>query len=343
MKTLKSGSYQRLASQEALWQAWRDCRRGKRRNPTVARFEIDCDRYLLALQRELLDYRYQPSPWRLHGIRDPKTRLIAAPAVRDRVLHHALLGEIGPGFERRYIEQSFAAGHGRGPHRAVLYFLACQRQYAWRLHLDISAYFLSISHARLLALFAARIADADTRDLLRLVVQSGEGVYRSRLAAAILGERCPQRGWGLPLGSWFSQWCGNFYLDGLDHFIKRELKIHGYQRYMDDFVLFAKDKTQLLDARTAIASWLSEARELRLNPKHLIVEPTCAPAVFLGYRVSRAGISPSRKLHRRFRQRLQVAAAKGEEALCRTIRSYQGLLLFPSVVRRTYVQDLPSR
>ena len=72
MKTLQSGSYQRLASQDALWWAWRDCRRGKRRNPTIARFEIDCDRHLLALQRELLDYRYRPSPWRLHS--DPRSQ-----------------------------------------------------------------------------------------------------------------------------------------------------------------------------------------------------------------------------------------------------------------------------
>jgi hypothetical protein len=329
MKTLKSGSYQRLASQEALWQAWRDCRRGKRHHPTVARFEIDCDRHLLALQRELLDYRYRPSPWRLHSIRDPKTRLIAAPAVRDRVLHHTLLNEIGPVFERRYIEQSFAAGRHRGPHRAVLYFLGGQRRYAWRLHLDIRAYFLSISHPRLLALFAERLVDADTLELVRLIIQSGEHVYRSRLAATTLGERCPAAGQGLPLGSWFSQWCGNLYLDGLDHFIKRELKISGYQRYMDDFVLFANDKIQLLDARAAIAVWLQEARGLDLNLKHLTVEPTHTAAVFLGYRVSRAGISPSRKLRRRLRRRLRAAATRGEDALVRTIQSYQGLLVFP--------------
>ena len=260
MKTLLSGSYQRLASQEALWQAWRDCRRGKRRTPTVARFEIDCDRHLLALQRELLEQRYRPSPWRLHCIYDPKIRLIAAPAVRDRVLHHALLNEIGPVFERRYMAQSFAAGYGRGPHRAVLYFLRCQRTYAWRLHLDISAYFLSVSYTRLLALFAQRIVDTDTLELVRLVVKSGESVYRSQLAAATLGARCPPSGQGLPLGSWFSQWCGNFYLDALDHYIKRTLKIPGYQRYMDDFVLFADEKDQLLAARTAIAVWLEEAR-----------------------------------------------------------------------------------
>jgi retron-type reverse transcriptase len=329
MYTLASGSYQRLASQEALWRAWRACHRGKRRTPTVARFDIDCDRHLLALQRELLEHRYRPSPWRLHCIRDPKTRLIAAPAVRDRVLHHALLYEIGPVFERRYIAQSFAAGHSRGPHRAVLYFLACQRTYAWRLHLDISAYFLSVSSARLLALFAQRIADADTLELLRLIVSSGASVYRSKLAAATLGERCPTAGRGLPLGSWFSQWCGNFYLDALDHYIKRELKIPGYQRYMDDFVLFANDQRQLLEARAAIAVWLQEARGLRLNPTHLSVEPTHIPAVFLGYRVSRAGIAPSRKLRRHLRRRLRAAAANGEDALFRTIRSYQGLLLFP--------------
>src|SRR5262245_60085126 len=83
-----------------------------RRNPTVARFDIDWDRHLLALQRELLEQRYCPALWRLHAIGAPKVRLIAAPAVRDRVVHHAVLQEIGPVFERSYLEQSFAAGHG---------------------------------------------------------------------------------------------------------------------------------------------------------------------------------------------------------------------------------------
>jgi RNA-directed DNA polymerase len=110
MRTLHAGSYHRLASQEALWRAWRHCRRGKRCNPTVADFEIDCDQHLLTLHRDLMTWRYRPSPWRLHHIHDPKTRLIAAPAVRDRVVHHAVLAEIGPVFERRFIDQSFAAG-----------------------------------------------------------------------------------------------------------------------------------------------------------------------------------------------------------------------------------------
>lgn len=91
----------------------------------------------------------------------------------------------------------------------------------------------------------------------------------------------------------------------------------------------ARFKAVIEDALTPIAAWLQENRELRLNPKRLVVEPTRTPAVFLGYRVSRAGITPSRKLRRRFRQRLRSAATQGEKTLVRSIRSYQGLLLFP--------------
>ena len=154
----------------------------------------------------------------------------------------------------------------RKPHRAALYFLACQRRYAWRLHLDIRAYFLSINHSRLLALFAVRIVDADTLALLRLIIAASEQVYRSRLAAATLGARCPAVGWGLPLGSWFSQWCGNFYLDAVDHMIKRQLKIPGYARYMDDLVLFADDKAQLLAAVDSDCRLVAERASVAVEP-----------------------------------------------------------------------------
>jgi hypothetical protein len=51
------------------------------------------------------------------------------------------------------------------------------------LHLDIRAYFLSVNHARLLALLAYRIVDADTVRLLQVMLHSGGEVYRSPLAA----------------------------------------------------------------------------------------------------------------------------------------------------------------
>jgi hypothetical protein len=98
---------------------------------------------------------------------------------------------------------------------------------------------------------------------------------------------------------------------------------------MDDFVLFDRDAQRLADARTAIADWLAQERGLRLNPRTGAILPTRAPAVFLGYHITRAGIAPSRKLRRRLEHRLAHAAAQGEAAFYRTLASYRGLLLFP--------------
>jgi len=295
--------------------------------PQSAAFDLDADRHLLDLSRALTSGRYRPSPWRLRLIHEPKQRLIAAPAVIDRVLHHALLDQIGPCYERSFIEHSYTAGRGRGPHRAVLQHLAWQRRFGYRLHLDIAGYFLNIDHALLQREFHHRLADPDTRRLIALIIKSGARVYRHPLARDLFGEPVPGR--GLPLGSWFSQWCGTFYLDGLDHHIKRDLRIPGYLRYMDDLVLFSDDRDALSAARAEIGDWLSRERGLSLNPKRLQVVPNREPAVFLGYRVSRSGISASRKLRRRLGRRLNAAARKGDEALVRTIRSYRGLLLFP--------------
>jgi RNA-directed DNA polymerase len=132
----------------------------------------------------------------------------------------------------------------------------------------------------------------------------------------------------MPIGSFLSQWSGNVYLDGLDHFVKRVLKVPGYVRYMDDVALFADDAGALVRAREAIAAWLARERPLTLNRKRWDVCPTAHPAVFLGYRVSRAGLSPSRKIRRRLGRRIRHASGQGYEALGRCVRSYKGLLSF---------------
>lgn len=45
-------------------------------------------------------------------------------------------------------------------------------------------------------------------------------------------------------------------------------------------------------------------------------------------RISRSGITPSRKLRRSLEKRLQRAAEQGHQALVCSLQSYQGLLLF---------------
>ena len=53
---------------------------------------------------------------------------------------------------------------------------------------------------------------------------------------------------GLPIGNLTSQWFANWYLDGLDHFVTSHLRIGGYVRYCDDFVLLHQDRSRLAEA-----------------------------------------------------------------------------------------------
>jgi hypothetical protein len=296
----------------------------------MAAFDLEADRRLCALQRDLAAGRYRPDPWRLHIVRDPKTRLIAAPSIRDRVVHRTLLDEIGPHYERGFIEHAYAWGSGLGPHRAVLQLLAWMRRHQYRLSLDVHRYFPSIQHSTVRALLFRRLRDPRTQALVSRLLAAGGAVYRTALAREVLGFGGPE--WpddrGLALGSYLSQWCGNFYLDGLDHFVKRELKVGAYLRYMDDLALLGDDRPRLEDARSTIEDWLGRERGLALNPKRWHVLSTQEPVVFLGYRVSRSGVTASRKLRRRMADRLRQAARQGPKVLLRSLHAYRGLMLF---------------
>jgi len=329
MRSVPAGSFQRCTDLPALWRAYRTCRRGKSRQPAMAAFDLDADRHLIALHRMLREDRYRPDPCRLRVVHDPKTRLIAAPSIRDRVLHRALLDDIGPTYERGFIHHSFGACSGRGPHRAVLQYLRWMRLYGYRMHLDIAGYFPSIRHDILAGLLNRRLRDRRTRALVVDLLAGGGEVYADPLARRVLGERAPLTpGRGLALGSYLSQWCGTFFLDGLDHFVKRELKVGGYLRYQDDMVLFGDDPGLLAAQRAAVVDWLDRERNLVLKAGCGEVLSTSQPRVFLGYRVSRAGVSPGRKLRRDFRRRVRAAAERGPEALVRTMRAYRGMLTF---------------
>lgn len=52
----------------------------------------------------------------------------------------------------------------------------------------------------------------------------------------------------LPIGYYTSQWFSNFFLEGFDHFVKEELKIKYYVRYVDDMVLADTNKRKLRKA-----------------------------------------------------------------------------------------------
>ena len=87
---------------------------------------------------------------------------------------------------------------------------------------------------------------------------------------------------GLPIGNLTSQFFANVYMNDFDNFVKRELKVKRYIRYVDDFVLFADTKEELMEHYTHIIQYLEVELELRLRDKY-ILRKNKEGLDFLGY------------------------------------------------------------
>jgi len=112
-------------------------------------------------------------------------------------------------------------------------------------------------------------------------------------------------GRGLPIGNLTSQHFANFYLSGLDHFIKECLKIGGYLRYMDDLILFSNEKKILWDAAIRIEAYLRDNLNLDIKKDALLLAPVFQGMPFLGFRIFPGVIRVSRQGWRRFRRKVQ--------------------------------------
>ena len=65
---------------------------------------------------------------------------------------------------------------------------------------------------------------------------------------------------GLPIGNLTSQFWANVYLDPLDQFVKRQQKCAAYLRYVDDLLLFGRDKATLHAWRAEVIDFAAGLR-----------------------------------------------------------------------------------
>jgi hypothetical protein len=89
-------------------------------------------------------------------------------------------------------------------------------------------------------------------------------------------------GCGIAIGNLSSQFFANVYLDALDQFVKHELKVKRYVRYVDDFVLVHSDREQLLEWQHRIEAFIGSRLRLRLKDD-IKLQSLTSGIDFLGY------------------------------------------------------------
>ncbi|WP_084708765.1 RNA-directed DNA polymerase [Siansivirga zeaxanthinifaciens] len=91
------------------------------------------------------------------------------------------------------------------------------------------------------------------------------------------------------MGNLTSQVFANFYMHDFDSFVKDELKIKYYGRYVDDFIICSNDKKILKKIILVIKHKLSGDLNLELHPKKIYLQHYKKGVQFLG-----ANLKPGR-------------------------------------------------
>jgi hypothetical protein len=264
----KNDLYEKIYQYDNLYSAFYNASKGKRKSQEIHKYALDLEKNIANLQMQLMQKELDIGHYTFFKIHDPKPRDICAASFHERVMHHAIMNICEPILDGYAIDDSYACRKNKGTVKAIhrcQYFI---RRYPWYLKMDIKKYFDSIDHAIALKRLAHKIKD---KSLLLIIEQ-------------ILDTYHISQGKGLPLGNLTSQHIANHYLGVFDHWIKETLRIKGYLRYMDDFVVFGDTKSELKKIHSQIQDYLWE--HLQLILKHTTqLNRSRIGIPFLGFRI----------------------------------------------------------
>lgn len=256
------------------------------------------DYYVDEIQKMLEAETYVPAEYRIKTIFDgasQKERKIFCPQFYpDQIIHWALILQIQKYLTESAYEYSCGSIPGKGG--------ACGKKYLRKvldndkkhtkycLKLDIRKFYPSIDQTALKTAFERKFKDRKLLRLIFLIIDSVDA--------------------GVPIGNYTSQWFANFFLTPLDHYIKEELQIKYYIRYMDDMVLLDSNKRKLHKARIAISEYLN-ARGAELKGNWQVFRVDKRDIDFLGYRFYRNKTTIRRRTALRIRRRVAKVHKRG--------------------------------
>ena len=216
--------------------------------------------YLREHQKELTERiykgKYTPSPVRRVEIPKPDggVRKLGIPTVIDRTIQQAIAQQLIPIYEPLFIETSYGYRPNKSAKDAIQKVKEYAEQgYIFAVTLDLSKYFDTLNHEKLINLLRKEVKDERVIQLIKRYLKSGV------LENGVVMET----GEGSPQGGNLSPLLANVYLNEFDQeFTRRGVPCI---RYADDIVLLAKSKRaseRLLESST---KYLEETLKLTVN------------------------------------------------------------------------------
>jgi len=187
------------------------------------------DRFLEQIRQDLIAGTYKPQKNRRVDIPkgNGKVRTLQIPCIRDRVVQGAVKSILEAIFEADFGPNSYGYRPRRSPHRALAEVRrSLLRRMSTVIDVDLSSYFDTIRHDKLLGLIAKRVQDPQVLRLIKQIIKATGKV-------------------GVPQGGPFSPLAANIYLNEVDWAFDRirrqtaqgPYEAVNYHRFSDDIVI----------------------------------------------------------------------------------------------------------
>lgn len=301
---------------QMVMEAYLKAREEEREKDAQLEFELDLEANINALAYELYTRQWKPMPLKWFVLLFPSVREVFAPQFRDRIVSHVLFAILSPIFERYFIFDSHSCRQGKGTlvgiERFEHHIRSVTNNYklqAFCLNIDISGYFMSIVRSRLydiiwktLGRYRDRFPEYTDYDFVDYLISTF--LFRDPLEGCIyvgdpaLKDVVPPgkslhgqpEGTGVPIGDVINQLNSNIYMNPFDQFVKRELKIRGYDRYVDDARVLHNSYQYLEECKERCGEFLDKELSLKLHPRKTTITDIYDTNYFLG-----AAILPYRR------------------------------------------------
>ena len=279
--------YMHLISTENLIKSQYSAQKGKKQTNELKKFNENIIENMQKLYNSLEDESYQPGGYRIKIVTEPKEReIMIAPFYPDRIVHHCIINVMEKTWTKVFINTTYACIKGRGIHKCVDDVNKALRNdfrgTKYCLKMDVKKFYDNIDHACLKRIIRYRIADEQFLRLLDKIIDSN-GLEK-----------------GLPIGNYTSQYLANLYLAYFDHWVKEELGVRYYFRYMDDMVILHHDKDQLHYYLDMIGLYLGAELKLTIKKDWQIFDVDERSIDFVGFKMNHYNILLRKSILKRF-------------------------------------------
>lgn len=253
MKTIKEPLFEKLISIENLDMAFQCAVKHKLKRAKVRKALAHKRQIIYKLHKLLKEKKLQLPLHKGIDINDgisAKPRVIVKPPfVYDLILQWAVILVMKPYMDKGMYEWSCGSVENRGGvyglRHLVKYIRENPKNIKYVAKGDIYHFFESVPIDLYKRDLQKKFRDKDFLEVVFKILDCNIIEYHGELVDI-----------GLPIGFFTSQHFANWYLQGLDHYIKEQLHIKCYVRYVDDFVILGRNKRELHKVLLRISEYL---------------------------------------------------------------------------------------